>query len=189
VRRLLLAVLLGAATTTVATAQVPTGVRVPTPPVGTSSTATLLFNAMMSVARAAATNPQAATAAALNYSVALQRYGAGDLNGAQASAIRAMVEANTPQTTTIPTIAPLVPGEHPRIDTYPADSLAEIDADASVARARGVVAACAAQRLPGARRAATLLADAQTEDAAGRWLNAKVDAASAIDLCATSARP
>jgi hypothetical protein len=188
-RRLLLSLLLGAATTAVATAQVPTGVRVPTPPGATNSTASLLFNAMMSVARAAATNPQAATTAALNYSVALQRYGAGDLNGAQSSAIRAMIEANTPQTTTIPTIAPLVPGEHPRIDTYPADSLAEIDADAFVARARGVVAACTTQHLPAARRAAVLLADAQTDDAAGRWFNAKVDAASAIDLCATSARP
>jgi hypothetical protein len=180
--------LLGAATIVAATAQTPPGARAPVPLPGTTMTSTLLFNAMLAVARAAATNPQAASGAALEYSVALQRYGSGDFNGAQSSAIRAMIQADTPQTTTIPTIAPLVPGEHPRVDTYPANSLAEIDADAFVAEARGAVAACTAHHAPVAGRAAALLADAQRENDAGRWFNAKVDAHSAIDLCATSAR-
>ncbi|HTW83116.1 MAG TPA: hypothetical protein VMD91_03480 [Candidatus Sulfotelmatobacter sp.] len=187
-RRPVAALLLALAMPAVAGAQVPIGPRVPQPQPGTNSTATLLFNAMMSIARAAATNPQAASAATLNYSVALQRYGSGDLNGAQASAIRAMIQANTPQTTAIPTIAPLVPNEHPRVDTYPANSMAQIDADAMVAQARGAVAACTAKRSPDTRRANDLLANAQKEDLAGLWLNAKMDAKAAIDLCATSAR-
>jgi hypothetical protein len=152
--------------------------------VGTSSTANLLFTTMMSIARAAASNPQAASAAALNYSVALQRYGSGDLNGAQSSAIRAMIEANTPQQTTIPTIVPFVPGEHSRVFAYPASSLAQIDTDAFVAQARGAVAACATAHRPDAKRASALLDAAQRDDAMGQLFNAKVDAKSAIDLCA-----
>jgi hypothetical protein len=183
-RRPLAALLVAVVIPTVASAQtLPIGAHVPQPQVGSSSTANLLFTTMMSIARAAASNPQAASSAALNYSIALQRYGSGDLNGAQSSAIRAMIEANTPQQTSIPTIAPLVPGEHPRVFAYPASSLAQIDADAFVAQARGAVAACTAHR-PGATRASALLDAAQREDAMGQLFNAKVDAKSAIDLCA-----
>jgi hypothetical protein len=184
-RRPLAALLVAVVIPMAASAQtLPIGAHVPQPPVGANSTANLLFTAMMSVARAAASNPQAASAAALNYSIALQRYGSGDLNGAQSSAIRAMIEANTPQQTAIPTIVPLVPGEHPRVFAYPASSFAQIDADAFVAQARGAVAACTTAHHPQAKRAATLLDAAQHDDEMGQLFNAKVDAKSAIDLCA-----
>ena len=100
-KRLLLALVLAAATSGTAFAQT---VPPPGPPPG-RPTANLILDAMLATARAASVNPGAAQSASLNTSVAIQRYNMGDVNGARSAAIQALIEANRMPQTSIPVLA------------------------------------------------------------------------------------
>ena len=109
----------------------------------------------------------------------------------RAQAIQALIEANRPQFAPIPIIASTIPATS-ALQTAPfplaGASIAQIDADAFVAQARGAVAACRAVRSPNAAAAAENLAAAERDYRAGRYLNVRAEARAAVDLCAGAAR-
>ena len=181
-----LALLIAGMTTAGAFAQtvVPAG----TPPnPGTSSTANLIFDAMLATARAAASNPQAAPAAQLNTNAAIQRYNAGDVNGARSAAIQALIEAYRAQPNPIPVLQSTIP-QTSYVQTRPfpllGGSIAAIDADAFVAQARGAVMNCQATGSPNAGAAAASLGAAVRDAKAGQYQNVRIEARAAVDLCA-----
>jgi hypothetical protein len=190
-KTLILALALTLATSTSALAQIPplgTPLNtVPTP--GTSQTANLLFDAMMAVAHAASTNPAASQAAGLAYQHALQSYNTGDVTGANAQAISALIQANGAQPTQIPVLKSTIP-QTSAVQTAPfpiaGGSVAQVDADAFVAQARGAVNACTAAKSPNTTAAATNLAAAENDAAAGRYMNVRVEARAAVNLCAAA---
>ncbi len=190
-KRLVLALVLTLATSTGALAQtVPLGTpltMVPQP--GTSQTANLIFDAMMAVARSASTNPPASQAASLSYQHALQSYNTGDIANANAQAIAALNAANASQAVPTPVLRSTIPQTSAMQTSpfpLPGGSVAQIDADAFVAQARGAVAACRAAKSPNTAAAATNLAAAQTDDQAGRYMNVRVEARAAVNLCASA---
>jgi hypothetical protein len=188
-KRLALALLLTIATSSAALAQatVPIG----TPPTAGRPTANLVLDAMMATARAAATNPSAAQAASLNTSAAIQLYHQGNLAGARAAAIQALIEASR----TTPTANPILRSTIPQtsyLQTQPfpiaAGSVGAVDAQAFVAQARGAVAACASRNSANTTAATQQLAAAQRDEQAGRYLNVATEARTAVDLCAAAQR-
>ncbi|MEA2664416.1 MAG: hypothetical protein QOI11_1360 [Candidatus Eremiobacteraeota bacterium] len=162
----------------------------PNPPQpGANQTSNLIFDAMMAVARAAATNPQAAQSASLSYTQAVNSYNAGDVNRARTAAIQALMSANQPQhPTAIATIQPFTPTTAYQTNPFPiaGGSVAQVDADAFVAQARGAVQACVAAHAPSTQLAQQRLAAAEREDKAGRYQDVRVDAKAAVDLCAAA---
>jgi hypothetical protein len=188
-KRVVLSLLLALATTGSALAQatVPIG----TPPAAGRPTANLVLDAMMATARAAAINPAAAQAASLNASAAIQRYNMGDLPGARAAAIQAMIEASRTPPTANPILRSTIP-QTSYLQTQPfpiaGGSVAAIDANAFIAQARGAVAACASRNSANTAAATQQLAAAQREVQAGHYLAVVTDARAAVDLCAASQR-
>ena len=188
-KRLVLAVLLTLAATGSALAQatVPIG----TPPAAGRPVANLVLGAMMATARAAAINPAAAQAASLNTSAAIQSYNMGDLAGARAAAIQAMIEASRTPPTADPILRSTIP-QTSYLQTQPfpiaGGSVAAIDAHAFVAQARGAVAACASRNSANTTAATQQLAAAQRDEQAGRYLQVVTDARAAVDLCAAAQR-
>ncbi|GAC1585307.1 MAG: hypothetical protein NVS3B7_20360 [Candidatus Elarobacter sp.] len=184
-RGAVLALSLGCTTSAPGLAQavVPAG----TPPQpGAIPTANLIFDAMLATARAAATNPQAAQAAQPNANAAVQRYNAGDLNGARSAAIDALIDANRAQPVPIPVLSSTIP-QTSALQTQPfplRGDIAAIDADAFVAQARGAVLNCQAAHAQNSAAAAASLAAAQRDARAGRYRDVRVEARAAVDLCA-----
>ena len=183
---LALTIALAAATSGAAFAQtVPAG----TPPAPGRPTANLILDAMLATARAASVNPNAAQSASLNTSVAIQRYNAGDVNGARSAAIQALIEANRIPPTTIPVLRSTIP-QTSYLQTKPfpiaGGSVAAIDANAFVAQARGAVAACQARSSPNTTAASQQLASAERDAKAGRYQDVRVEARAAVDLCAAA---
>ncbi len=162
----------------------------PNPPQpGANQTTNLIFDAMMAVSRASATNPQGAQSAAMAYTQAVNNYNAGDINRARTAAIQALISANQPQQTTqIPVIPPFTPTTAYQTNPFPlaGGSVAQVDADAFVAQARGAVNACMAAHDPTTQLAQQRLAAAEREDKAGRYQDVRVDAKAAVDLCAVA---
>ena len=183
-KRLLLALALACATTAAAVAQVVP----PGPPPG-QPTANLILDAMLATARAASVNPGAAQSASLNTSVAIQRYNAGDVNGARSAAIQALIEANRLPQTTIPVLQSTIP-QTSYLQTKPfpiaGASVAALDANAFVAQARGALAACQSRNSANTTAASQRLAAAERDAKAGRYQDVRVEARAAVDLCAAA---
>lgn len=159
---------------------VPPPIVLPAPPPGGGSANALLFDALLSIARAQAANPPAAQTAAFAYMKAIQQARVGDLNGARASARDAIVQSSPLAPVAIPTIAPY---SAPIIAQRPlfGGSAAAIDAAAFLALTRGQLAACRERVAPAAR---LRYARAQADFAAQKYEATRVDARAAIDLCA-----
>jgi hypothetical protein len=184
-KRLLLTLALAATTNAGAFAQT---VPPPGPPPG-KPTANLILDAMLATARAASVNPGAAQSASLNTSVAVQRYNAGDVNGARSAAIQALIEANRLPQTTIPVLRSTIP-QTSYLQTQPfpiaGGSVAAIDANAFVAQARGAVAACQSRTSPNTTAASQQLAAAERDAKSGRYQDVRAEARAAVDLCASA---
>lgn len=185
---LALAALLTLATTGAAlAAPVPVG----TPPVAGRPTANLVLDAMMATARAAATNPSAAQAASLNTSAAIQLYRQGNIAGARAAAIQALIEASRVPATSIPVLRSTIP-QTSALQTQPfplaGGSVGAIDAQAFVAQARGAVAACASHDSANTAAAQAQLAAAQRAEQSGNYVATANAARTAVDLCAAAQR-
>ena len=183
-KRPLLTLAVAAATTATAFAQtVPPG-----PPPG-RPTANLILDAMLATARAASVNPGAAQPASLNTTVAIQRYNAGDINGARSAAIQALIEANRLPQTSIPVLRSTIP-QTSYLQTQPfpiaGGSVAAIDANAFVGQARGALAACQSRNSPNTAAASQRLADAERDAKAGRYQDVRAEARAAVDLCAAA---
>jgi len=155
------------------------------PQPGANPTANLLFDAMLAVARAAATNPAAAQSAALSYQHAVQSYNLGDLQRAHSQAIQALIDANRQQPHPIPTLMPQIVQPVPRQTLIPAASLLQIDTDAWVAQARGALTRCPSSELAAAQ---AHVANAERADRTGSFPQARTEARAAVDLCATPQR-
>jgi len=185
-KRLLLALVLAAATGGAALAQtVPAG----TPPVPGTPTANLVLDAMLATAKAASINPNAAQAAQLNTNAAIQRYNMGDINGARAAAIQALIEANRLPYTSNPVLKSTIPTtSYYQTQPFPiaGGSVAAIDANAFVAQARGAVAACTALKSPNTPAATQQLAAAERDAKAGRYQDVRAEARAVVDLCAAA---
>ena len=183
-KRVLLALALAGATTASAFAQtVPPG-----PPPG-RPTANLILDAMLATARAASVNPGGAQSASLNTTVAIQRYNVGDVNGARAAAIQALIEANRLPQTAITVLKSTIPQtSYLQTQAFPiaGASVAAIDANAFVAQARGALAACESRNSPNVPAAAQRLAAAERDAKAGRYQDVRVEARAAVDLCAAA---
>ncbi len=183
-KRLFLTLMLAGATTATAFAQaVPPG-----PPPG-QPTANLILDAMMATARAASVNPGAAQSASLNTSVAIQRYNAGDINGARFAAIQALIDANRLPQTTITVLQSTIPqASYLQTQPFPiaGASVAAIDANAFVAQARGALTACQSRNSPNTAVASQRLATAERDAKAGRYQEVRVEARAAVDLCASA---
>lgn len=188
--RPLLVLALVLATTGAALAQATTPIGKPPPP--GRPTANLVLDAMLATARAAATNPAAAQAASLNASAAIERYNMGDLNGARAAAIQALIQANSVQAgTSIPVLRSTIP-QTSALQTQPfplaGGSVGAIDAQAFVAQARGAVAACASRNSANTAAATQHLNAAVKAEQAGHYLDVTTEARAAVDLCAAAQR-
>ena len=184
-RSLLTLALVGAMTAGAFAQTVPAG---PAPPPGTP-TANLILDAMLATARAASVNPGAAQSASLNTSVAVQRYNAGDVNGARSAAIQALIEANRLPQTNIPVLKSTIP-QTSYLQTQPfpiaGGSVAAIDANAFVAQARGALAACQSRNSPNTAAASQRLAAAERDEKSGRYQDVRTEARAAVDLCAAA---
>jgi hypothetical protein len=180
-KRLLLALALAGATTASALAQT-------VPPPG-RPTANLILDAMLATARAASVNPSGAQSASLNTTVAIQRYNAGDVNGARSAAIQALIEANRLPPTSIPVLKSTIP-QTSYLQTQPfpiaGASVAALDANAFVGQARGALAACQSRNSPNTAAASQRLAAAERDAKAGRYQDVRVEARAAVDLCAAA---
>ena len=161
----------------------------PNPPQpGANQTSNLIFDAMLAVARAAVSNPQAAQNATFSYTQAVNSYNTGDMNRARTAAIQAIIDANKQQPHPIPTLQPFTPTTAYQTGPFPlpGGSIAQIDADAFVAQARGAVDACMQVHSPNTGAAQQRLAVAEREDKAGRYQDVRIDAKAAVDLCAAA---
>jgi hypothetical protein len=147
---------------TAASAQVP----LPAPPPPGNPISSTLFDAMLSIARAAQTNPVGAQSAGLSYNAAIQQFNNGDFARAQASAVTALSQAAA-----VPLPAPsLVPAPIPQQSYYQMPLLSDsnqADAESYVALARRAMLSC------GATGAAPPAAVMQEYKAAGAALVAK----------------
>lgn len=185
-KRLLLTLVLIAATGACALAQTaPPPPNMPPPP-GTPTT-NLILDAMLATARAASVNPTAAQSAQVNANAAVQRYNMGDIQGARAAAIQALIEANRLPQTNIPVLVSTIPQtSYLKTNPFPiaGGSVALIDADAFVAQARGAVAACAQLRSPNTGAATQHLNNAIGDEKAGKYQDVRTEAKAAVDLCA-----
>jgi hypothetical protein len=159
----------------------------PHPPPPTNQTNTLIFNAMLAIARAAQTNPSAAQAAQYPYFQAIQKLNANDLVGAREAAVQALSiagqagEGPTPLATIAPFITSVPEPPHAPLFGLNAPS---IDADAFLALARGSLRACAAANSPALPAAQIKYALAEKDAKAGNISAVRADAKAAIDLCA-----
>lgn len=157
------------------------------PPAPGTPTANLVLDAMLATARAASVNPSAAQSAQLNTNAAIQRYNVGDIAGARAAAIQALIEANRLPQTEIPVLRSTIP-QTSYLQTGPfpiaGGSVAALDANAFLAQARGAVAACAQQHSPNTGAATQHLNNAAADEKAGRYQAVRVEAKAAVDLCA-----
>ncbi len=160
----------------------------PKPPPPGNQTSNLIFDAMMATARAAATNPQAAQSATFSYTQAVNSYNAGEISRARTAAIQALIDANKQPPSQITTVRPYAPTSALQTNPFPlaGGTVAQVDADAFVAQARGAVGACAQARSANTRIAQQRLAAAEREDKAGRYQDVRVDAKAAVDLCAAA---
>ena len=192
-RRPAATLLLALAATASASGQAAVTGPLPNPPAQTNRTATLIFDAMMAVARAAQTNPQNAQAAALSYQQAVQRYRMGDVQGARAAALQAMFSATRVEPQPLAVLTPL-----PATSSYGANvtrpfpiagSVGQIDADAFVAQARGAVANCIASHAPATAQAQQQVAVAERAAKAANFTVARTAAKTAVDLCARVTSP
>jgi hypothetical protein len=184
--------LLALAATAGASAQAVVTGPLPNPPQPTNQTATLIFNAMMAVARAAQTNPQNAQAAALSYQQAVQRYRMGDVQGARAAALQAMFSATRFEPQPLAVLTPLPAASYGANVARPfpiAGSVGQIDADAFVAQARGAVANCVAAHAPNTAQAQEQLAAGERAAKAANFIAARAAAKAAVDLCAHQLSP
>ena len=102
------AVLVGSLTVVSASAQV-TSLPLPAPPVATNATASLIFDAMLAIARTAASNPAQAQQATFSYHAAIQQYNAGDYQRARSSAVQAIAQTNAAPLPQPTDIAPSIP--------------------------------------------------------------------------------
>jgi hypothetical protein len=184
-KRLLITLALVASTATAASAQV-TGPLTPAPP-QTGVTSRLLFNAMLSTAQAAASNPTAAQAARVNYEAAAAQFRMGNPAAARASAMAALgaAAAAAPVASPIQPMKPYVAPGVPQSVVVPG-TIASINADAFVAAARGSVNNCVAAKSPNAPLAQQRLAAAERDNAAGQYGKVVASAQSIVDLCAAS---
>jgi hypothetical protein len=186
IKQLLLSLILTAATSAAAFGQtVPPG----PPPAPGTPTANLVLDAMLAAARAASINPAQAQSASLNANAAIQRYNMGDVNGARAAAIQALIEANRLPHTTIPVLVSTIP-QTSALQTQPfplaGGSIAALDANAFIAQARGAVAACMQQRSPNTTAATQHLNNALGAEKTGQYQNVRTEAKAAVDLCAAA---
>jgi len=164
-----------------ASAQVPV---LPAPPVAGGPAASAIFDAMLAIARAAASNPAAATQASFSYNAAIQQYQAKDFARSQMSALKAISQTAAVPLPQPSLFAPPIP--QPSFYAMPLiASSGQADAEAYVALARRALTVCGAPNVPAA-------AIVQQYAAAANALVAKNDAAAkrsaqyVIDQCAAA---
>lgn len=166
------------------------------PPVANNQAASAIFNAMLAISHAAATNPSAAQAATFPYAAAIQRYRAGDLSSAEQQALQAISLSAQPPTAaaTAPNAAPLAP---PVRIPAPGGALpgivdpAEADAEAFLAVSRRALATCPESTPPARTALEQRYAEAVEANVAGRYNDVRTDAQAIIAACAlpTSSTP
>jgi hypothetical protein len=167
-------------------------VSLPPPPAVTNQTSSMLFDANLAISRAQQANPQAAQSASFQYVKAVQQYRSGDTLSARATAVQALSAASQaaiPAAASAAAVPPAllapapaqVPGTQGGL--YGADAPA-IDADSFLALARGIIADCAARHDRNLAAAQRYYAQAAREFAARAWQGTRIDAKTAIDLCA-----
>jgi hypothetical protein len=182
------AAVLAAALTLVnaASAQVPT-LPLPAPPNTGGQASSAIFDAMLAIARAAASNPRAAQTASFAYDAAIQQFNARDFTRSRMSALTAIS-----QTAAVPLPQPSLyapPIPQPSFYAMPnVVSPQHADAESYVALARRALLAC------GAPSPTPPAAVAQQFDAAVRAITArnytaaKTDSYAVIDQCAAATR-
>jgi len=79
------------------------------PPADSSPTASTIFDAMLSIARAAGSNPAAAQQATFSYDAAIQQYNARDFERARMSALTAISQTSVPPLPAPSIFAPAIP--------------------------------------------------------------------------------
>ncbi|GAC1408830.1 MAG: hypothetical protein NVSMB64_17430 [Candidatus Velthaea sp.] len=157
----------------------------PAPPIA-NATSSRIFDAALAIGRAQLTDPQAAQNASFAYAMALARYRAGDLGGADVQAVYAIIQAQQsaevrPGPVPMP---PFASPRAPRTSLYGADAPA-IDADAFLALTRNQLNECAARKSPALSESKVYYAQAQRDFAARNWQAVRIEAKAAIDACVT----
>jgi hypothetical protein len=157
----------------------------PAPPAASDPASTSIFDALLAIERAAASNPAAAQAATLSYDTAIQQYNSGDQTRARMSALQALE-----QTAQAPLPAPEL--NQPDIPQQSFLTMPFVvtdrraDAEAYVGLARRALALCGAPGAP-IPAAVTQQYIAGADDLLnGRTFAAKAAAKIVIDQCAAA---
>lgn len=153
------------------------------PPIATNPTANIIFDAMLAISRANTTNPAGAQTATFSYNAAVQQYGNGNLDGARASAMQAIIQTARP-----PIVPPAPPqATNPQLAITPmpyVTNVAQADAEEFLALSRRALLACTSQQSPNLAKAQQSYTQAVQENLANRYLDVRRDSQSVIDACA-----
>jgi hypothetical protein len=177
------AAILAAALTLVNTASAAGPLPAPPPVGGPASSA--IFDAMLAIARAAASNPGAAQTATFSYTAAIQQYNARDFERARMSALTAIS-----QTAAVPLPQPSIwapPIPQPSYYAMPlVRSANQADAESYVALARRAIVLCGAPNAAPPAAVQTQYAAAVDDLLAKNYGAARTSSQAVVDQCAAA---
>lgn len=155
----------------------------PAPPTGQNQASGSIFDAMLAIARAAASNPSAAQRATYSYNQAVQQYQAGQLSQARSSALQAIVQTAAPPLP--PPIAPPPTIPTPTVARMPLlNNPPQADAEEFVALIAGSLDQCGPTTGSAYQSALRTYQQAQRDYVAGKYNAVRTEAKGAIDGCA-----
>jgi hypothetical protein len=153
----------------------------PPPPGGAASTA--IFDAMLSIARAATSNPAAAQNASFSYNAAIQQYNIGDFERARMSALTALSQTAAVPLPQPSIVAPAIP-QPSYVPLRLVHSSDQADAEGYVALARRSLQTCGAMNASPPPAIQAQYAAAVNAILAVKYDAAIGDSQSVVDQCA-----
>jgi hypothetical protein len=157
----------------------------PAPPADSGPTANTIFDAMLSIARAAGSNPAAAQQATFNYDAAIQQFNARDFERARMSALTAIGQTAVPPLPAPSIVAPPIP--QPSFYTMPMVANADAaDAESYVALARRSTTQCGAPNAAPAAAVQQQFTAAIAALVARNYGRAEADSQSVVDQCSAA---
>lgn len=159
------------------------------PPIAGDDGAGALFDAMIAIARAKATYPAGASAAAAQYATALQQYYAGDRNGAYANALQAISRTShqpypEPYAWTSP--SPTVAATWPLPELV---DVAQAQAESLLGLGRRALIACGASDPALLQALRQRYSAAVAENLRHEYTQVEADAQTIVDACAVAPSP
>jgi hypothetical protein len=154
------------------------------PPLAADDGASAIFDAMLAIARAKATYPAGAAAAAGPYATALQRYYAGDRNGAYTNALQAIAVTSHrpyPEPSVWGSPSPTVPATWPMPELV---DVAQAQAESVLSAGRRALISCGTSDPALLQALRQRYSAAVAENLRHEYVQVEADARTIIDACA-----